>query len=73
MVPFPRKGNKQQLRLYFFVYFLEDIYISTLTLPFDTPTLDSFVRKAIADKVNLVATDQHSCYRLLQPAFRTNL
>jgi transposase-like protein len=31
----------------------------------DTPTLDSFVRKAVSDKVELVATDEHSGYRLL--------
>jgi hypothetical protein len=32
----------------------------------DTPTLDSFVRKVISDKVELVATDEHSGYRLLR-------
>ena len=31
----------------------------------DTLTLDSFVRKAVRDKVELVATDEHSGYRLL--------
>src|SRR5260370_28679408 len=31
----------------------------------DTPTLDKFVRKAVSDKVELVATDEHSGYRLL--------
>jgi transposase-like protein len=31
----------------------------------DTPTLDSFVRRAVSDKVELVATDEHSGYRLL--------
>src|SRR5439155_20474056 len=31
----------------------------------DTPTLDSFVRQAVSDKVELVATDEHSGYRLL--------
>jgi transposase-like protein len=29
----------------------------------DTPTLDGFVRKVVADDVNLVATDEHSGYR----------
>jgi hypothetical protein len=33
----------------------------------DTPTLDRFVRQAVADKVSLVATDEHSGYRLLAP------
>lgn len=32
----------------------------------DTPTLDRFVRCAVADKVSLVATDEHSGYRLLK-------
>ncbi len=31
----------------------------------DTRTLDGFVRKAVSDKVSLVATDEHSGYRLL--------
>ncbi len=31
----------------------------------DTATLDGFVRKAVGDKVELVATDEHSGYRLL--------
>jgi len=32
----------------------------------DTPTLDSFVRKTVdREKVDLVATDEHSGYRLL--------
>ncbi|MFZ0890745.1 MAG: IS1595 family transposase [Candidatus Binataceae bacterium] len=31
----------------------------------DTPTLDRFVRQTVADKVSLVATDEHSGYRLL--------
>jgi transposase-like protein len=33
----------------------------------DTPTLDRFVRQAVGDKVSLVATDEHSGYRLLKP------
>jgi hypothetical protein len=33
----------------------------------DTPTLDRFVRKAVNEKVDLVATDEHSGYRLLNP------
>jgi transposase-like protein len=32
----------------------------------DTPTLDRFVRKVVSDKVSLVATDEHSGYRLLE-------
>jgi transposase-like protein len=32
----------------------------------DTPALDSFVRKTVSDKVELVATDEASGYRLLQ-------
>ena len=32
----------------------------------DTRTLDRFVRKAVSDKVDLVATDEHSRYRLLK-------
>jgi len=35
----------------------------------DTRTLDSFVRKAVSDKVDLVATDEHSGYRWLKPTF----
>ena len=31
----------------------------------DTATLDGFVRKAVDDKVSLIATDEHSGYRLL--------
>lgn len=31
----------------------------------DTPTLDSFVREAVSQRVTLVATDEHSAYRLL--------
>jgi hypothetical protein len=31
----------------------------------DTPTQDKFVRKAVSEKVELVATDEHSGYRLL--------
>jgi transposase-like protein len=31
----------------------------------DTKTLDSFVRRTVADKVDLIATDEHSGYRLL--------
>jgi len=31
----------------------------------DTPTLDRFVRSTVADDVSLVATDEHSGYRLL--------
>ena len=31
----------------------------------DTRTLDSFVRSTVADDVSLVATDEHSGYRLL--------
>lgn len=34
----------------------------------DTPTLDRFVRKAVSEKVDLVATDEHSGYRLLDPS-----
>jgi transposase-like protein len=34
----------------------------------DTPTLDRFVRQAVGDKVSLVATDEHSGYRLLKPS-----
>jgi hypothetical protein len=34
----------------------------------DTPTLDRFVRRAVADNVSLVATDEHSGYRLLKPS-----
>jgi hypothetical protein len=33
----------------------------------DTATLDSFVRQAVGDNVELVATDEHSGYRLLRP------
>jgi transposase-like protein len=32
----------------------------------DTPTLDSFVRKTVSDKVELIATDEASGYRLLK-------
>jgi len=31
----------------------------------DTPTLDSFVREAVSQRVTLLATDEHSGYRLL--------
>jgi transposase-like protein len=34
----------------------------------DTATLDSFVHKTVNDKVDLVATDEHSGYRLLKPS-----
>jgi len=34
----------------------------------DTPTLDSFIRQTVADRVSLVATDEHSGYRLFAPA-----
>jgi transposase-like protein len=34
----------------------------------DTPTLDRFVRKTVNEKVTLVATDEHSGYRLLGPS-----
>jgi len=34
----------------------------------DTPTLDRFVRRAVSDEVSLVATDEHSGYRLLKPS-----
>jgi predicted RNA-binding Zn-ribbon protein involved in translation (DUF1610 family) len=34
----------------------------------DTPTLDRFVRRAVDEKVDLIATDEHSGYRLLGPA-----
>jgi transposase-like protein len=33
----------------------------------DTPTLDKFVRQTVANKVSLVATDEHSGYRFLKP------
>ena len=33
----------------------------------DTPTLNSFVRSAVSEKVDLVATDEHSGYRMLDP------
>jgi transposase-like protein len=36
----------------------------------DTATLDSFVRRAVSEKVSLVATDEHSGYRLLGDAYR---
>lgn len=35
----------------------------------DTPTLDRFVRRAVSDKVSLVATDEHSGYRYLGKGF----
>jgi transposase-like protein len=35
----------------------------------DTPTLDRFVRQTVADNVSLVATDEHSGYRLLSPTY----
>jgi transposase-like protein len=35
----------------------------------DTATLNSFVRKAVSDKVDLVVTDEHSGYRLLEPDY----
>lgn len=35
----------------------------------DTKTLDGFVREAVSDKVSLVATDEHSGYRLLKDVF----
>src|SRR5205823_5338103 len=34
----------------------------------DTITLDSFVRKVIGEAIDLVATDEHSGYRLLKPS-----
>lgn len=34
----------------------------------DTRTLDGFVRQTIGDNVSLIATDQHSGYRLLKPS-----
>jgi len=34
----------------------------------DTATLDRFVRKAVSDRVSLVATDEHSGYRYLKAA-----
>lgn len=36
----------------------------------DTRTLDSFVRKTVSDKVDLIATDEHSGYRLLSEGGR---
>jgi transposase-like protein len=35
----------------------------------DTPTLDRFVRRTVGEKVSLVATDEHSGYRLLKPTY----
>jgi transposase-like protein len=35
----------------------------------DTRTLDSFVRSTVADDVSLIATDEHSGYRLLDKDF----
>jgi len=35
----------------------------------DTPTLDRFVRRTVDERVSLVATDEHSGYRLLSPTF----
>jgi hypothetical protein len=35
----------------------------------DTATLDRFVRKAVTDKVDLVATDEHCGYRWLKPVY----
>ena len=35
----------------------------------DTPTLDRFVRRAVDERVSLVATDEHSGYRLLSPTY----
>jgi hypothetical protein len=35
----------------------------------DTATLDKFVRKAVSNKVSLIATDEHSGYRLLDKDF----
>jgi hypothetical protein len=35
----------------------------------DTPTLDSFVRKTVSDKVELVATDEASGYRELSDSY----
>jgi transposase-like protein len=35
----------------------------------DTPTLDRFVRRTVDEKVSLVATDEHSGYRLLSRAY----
>jgi transposase-like protein len=34
----------------------------------DTATLDRFVRETVGDRVDLVATDEHSGYRLLKPS-----
>jgi transposase-like protein len=34
----------------------------------DTTTLDRFVRKAVGDNIELIATDEHSGYRLLKPS-----
>jgi transposase-like protein len=34
----------------------------------DTATLDRFVRKTVSERVDLVATDEHSGYRLLKPS-----
>jgi transposase-like protein len=35
----------------------------------DAKTLDRFVRKAVSDRVSLVATDEHAGYRLLDSAY----
>ena len=35
----------------------------------DTPVLDGFVRRAVSEKVSLIATDEHSGYRLLKYGF----
>jgi hypothetical protein len=35
----------------------------------DTGTLHGFVRRAVSEKVSLVATDEHSGYRLLSPTY----
>jgi transposase-like protein len=35
----------------------------------DARTLDRFVRKAVSDRVSLVATDEHAGYRLLDSAY----
>jgi ISXO2-like transposase domain len=34
----------------------------------DTATLDGFVRQTVSENVSLIATDEHSGYRLLKPS-----
>lgn len=39
----------------------------------DTETLDSFVREAVAQNVRLIATNEHSGYRLLGKDFNNGV